>query len=314
MYSLSNVNQLHAMPNARISTDKRALILSALAEGTPLNAVCRMFKTGIHTVLRVIEETGEALGSYMGENFRDLPCKRVEMDEQWQYVGQHGQRMEKKENGKGDYWLWAAIDPDTKLVFSYHVARRDWAASEYFVEDVAKRVSGAVQITTDNHRSYARHIRAFFGFEGVNYGTETKIFGEPDSLTAWQKRRKNGVPRVAKATREVVFGSPDLGSCTTAHIERVFLSVRQELTRFTRCTLAYSKCLRMHKLAVSLHFGLYNLVRRHRGIDGLTPAQAAGVEENRWSFEDVVKMTEAYWRKKEEAAFEAAFIAGNHTH
>src|SRR6185436_19573654 len=96
-----------------------------------------------------------------------------------------------KTAGRGDYWLWAAIDPDTKLVFSHLVDRRNWQASEVFVEDVASRVRGPVQITTDNHRSYAKHIRAFFGFEGVNYGTETKIFGEPDSLTEWQKRRKN---------------------------------------------------------------------------------------------------------------------------
>lgn len=32
------------------------------------------------------------------------------MDEQWQYVGCHSGRMLKKEKGKGDYWLWAAID------------------------------------------------------------------------------------------------------------------------------------------------------------------------------------------------------------
>lgn len=297
------------MPKPRLSKEKRALVLAALCEGTPINAVTRMFNTGKHAVLRVIEESGEAMMNYMMENFRDLPVARIEMDEQWQYVGIHGQRTEDKVAGRGDYWLWAAIDPDTKLVFSHLIDRRNWNASEVFVEDVAKRVRGPVQITTDNHRSYAKHIRAFFGFEGVSYGTETKIFGEPDSLTEWQKRRKNGVPRVAKATREVVFGSPCMKTVTTAHIERVFLSVRQELTRFTRCTLAYSKDLRMHKLAVGLHFGVYNLVRRHSGIDGLTPAQAAGVEEKRWSWENIIDYTDAYFRQKEEAKFEAAFAA-----
>ena len=143
----------------------------------------------------------------------------------------------------------------------------------------------------------------------MSYGTETKIFGEPDSLTEWQKRRKNGVPRVAKATREAVFGSPCLKTITTAHIERVFLSVRQELTRFTRQTLAYSKDLRMHALSVRLHFGVYNLVRRHSGIDGLTPAQAAGVEEKRWSWENVIDYTDEYFRQQENAKFEAAFAA-----
>jgi len=113
------------MANQRLSKDKRALILSVLAEGTPINAVCRMFSVGKNAVLRVIAETGEALADYMGREFRDLPCARLEFDEQWQYVGQHGQRMEQKEPGEGDFWLWCAIDPDTKLVVSYHIGRRN---------------------------------------------------------------------------------------------------------------------------------------------------------------------------------------------
>ena len=83
-----------------------------------------MVGAGKHAVLRVIAETGEALGVYMSENFRDLPCARVEMDEQWQYVGKHGQRMKTKEEGRGDFWLWCAIDPDTKLVLSFSIGRR----------------------------------------------------------------------------------------------------------------------------------------------------------------------------------------------
>jgi IS1 family transposase len=289
------------MPNQRISKDQRALVLSALCEGTPINAVSRMFGIAKETVFRVIEETGEALANYMAENFRDLPCKRIEMDEQWQYVGQHGQRMDAKEPGKGDYWLWAAVDPDTKLVLSYRIDRRSWQAGEDFVADVAKRVRGPVQIATDNHRSYAKAIRAYFGYEGFSYGTETKVFGEPDARwnpAEWAMRRKNGVPKATTATREAVYGSPDLGSVTTSHIERVFLSVRQEMTRFTRMTLGYSKDLRMHKLSVSLYFGIYNLVRKHKGIDGQTPAQAAGVEDKRWTLVDVVEMTERYWQPK----------------
>jgi hypothetical protein len=74
--------------------------------------------------------------------------------------------------------------------------------------------------------------------------------------------------------------------------------VRQELARFTRCTLAYSKDLRMHKLAVALHFGFYNLVRKHTSLGGQTPAQAAGIETRRWTIEDVVEQTERYWSPK----------------
>lgn len=72
------------MANKRISKDKQVFVLAALSEGTPINAVCRMFRVGKHAVLRVIEETGEALGDYMQKNFRDLPVARLAMDEQRQ--------------------------------------------------------------------------------------------------------------------------------------------------------------------------------------------------------------------------------------
>ena len=94
---------------------------------------------------------------------------------------------------------------------------------------------------------------------------------------------------------------PDLESLTTSHVERAFLTVRQELKRFERQGLGYSKSLAMHKLAVAIHFGVYNFVRRHHTL-GTTPAVAAGLEEKRWSLEQVVEMTEAYWLKKSEIA------------
>ena len=103
----------------------------ALCEGTPLNAVTRMFRVGKHAVLRVIRETGEAFADYMNRNFRDLPCVRIEMDEQWQYVGAHGSRLLKQEKERGDFWLWCCIDADTKLVFSHKVGKRDWWDGEY---------------------------------------------------------------------------------------------------------------------------------------------------------------------------------------
>jgi hypothetical protein len=94
-----------------------------------------------------------------------------------------------------------------------------------------------------------------------------------------------------------VVGSPDLESLTTSHVERAFLTVRQELKGFQRKGLGYSKSLEMHKLAVALHFGVYNFVREHHSL-GTTPAVAAGLEEKPWSLERVVKMTAAYWSAK----------------
>ena len=106
--------------------------------------------------------------------------RRVEMDEQWQYVGKHGQRMTEKEEGRGDFWLWCAIDPDTKLVFSHSIGRRTRIYGEDFVNDAAKRVSGPVQIATDSFPQYAAHVRAAFYGTDSTYGTDTKVFDEPE--------------------------------------------------------------------------------------------------------------------------------------
>jgi hypothetical protein len=108
------------------------------------------------------------------------------------------------------------------------------------------------------------------------------------------------------AERKAVVGSLDLGNLTTSPVERAFLTVRQELKRFQRKGLGYSKTLGMHKAAVALHFGIYNFVRVHKTLE-TTPAGAAGVEFERWSLEQAVEMTAEYLRRKEDAKFEDAF-------
>ena len=98
------------------------------------------------------------------------------------------------------------------------------------------------------------------------------------------------------AEHRAVVGSPDLESLTTSHVERAFLTVRQELKRFERKGLGYSKSLEMHKLAVALHFGVYNVIASERtSRQGQRQQLRRDLKEKPWSLERVVEMTEAYW-------------------
>lgn len=83
------------MAYQRLSKEKQTLVLMALCEGMPIRACARMFKVGKDTIHRVIGETGEAFADYMDKEFRDLSCLRIELDEQWQYVGCHKGRIKK---------------------------------------------------------------------------------------------------------------------------------------------------------------------------------------------------------------------------
>ena len=212
---------------------------------------------------------------------------------------------EKRDKTRGDFWLWACIDADTKLIFSHKIGKRDRWTGREFVTDVRQRVKGSVQIATDNFKQYPRHIREAFGYEGYSYGMETKVFGEPEMFDGTLARlgKNEGVRKMKTAQREAIIGSPDLGTLTTSHVERAFLTVRQELKRFQRKGLGYSKDLEMHKTAVALFIGVYNFVRRHETLK-TTPAVAAGVEFERWSLEKVVEKTADYMRRKEDAKFE----------
>ena len=66
--------------------------------------------------------------------------------------------------------------------------------------------------------------------------------------------RNEGVRKMLTAERKAVVGSPDLESLTTSHIERLFLTVRQELKRFQRKGLGYfERPSDPHTAAVALH-------------------------------------------------------------
>ncbi len=134
------------------------------------------------------------------------------------------------------------------------------------------------------------------------------MFGEPELLDGTLARlgKNEGVRKMVTAERRAAIGSPDLGSLTTSHIERFFLSVRQELKRYQRKGLGYSKDLATHKAAVALFIGVYNFVRLHYKL-GTSPAVAAGVELERWNLEQVVEMTCDYMREKADRQFEQAF-------
>jgi IS1 family transposase len=295
------------MANKRIDSSKRALILAALCEGMAINSVCRIFSVGKHAVLRVIEETGKACEDWHNRHFRGLSIARLELDEQWSYIHTHKERMTREERHehpeRGDSWLWASIDPDSKAIITWRTGKRNRRAAEAFTEDLASRVTGQVQITSDQLASYTFTVPAVFSGR-VDYAQETKEFQKVrvDAPT-WMNQRVNPLVGVS---RKRIYGNADLSTSTVCHMERFFLTMRQGNKRCARKTLAYSKSWDNHALSASLHIFVYNLVRRHETTK-TTPAMALGIVDRRWTLEDVVAMTERYLEAQTNLEFEAAF-------
>lgn len=71
----------------RLSTEKRAAILGMLVEGNSMRATARMAGGSFNTVSKLLLDIDEAAAAYHDEHMRNLPCKTVEADEIWSFVG-----------------------------------------------------------------------------------------------------------------------------------------------------------------------------------------------------------------------------------
>ena len=76
---------------------------------------------------------------------------------------------------------------------------------------------------------------------------------------------------------------------SAAYVERVNLTIRIAVRRFTRRTNAYSKSLDFHRYAMAIFVTWYNFRRPNEAI-GVTPARYLGLRRGITSSEDIVTL------------------------
>jgi len=266
-----------------LSNAERARIVSCLVEGNSIRATSRMTDFSQNTITKLLVEMGDACRKYHDENVHGVQAKRVQCDEIWSFVGAKmaNVTMEQAEAGWGDAWTWCAIDADSKLVISYLVGQRGAAWAKVFMEDVASRVTSRIQLTTDGHRAYGEAVEGAFGMD-VDYAMLIKLYG---SDTALDRRYSTG--QCIGTQMAVLAGSPDPLHISTSYVERLNLTTRMQVRRFTRLTNAFSKKLENHEAAIALHFMHYNFCRVHKTLR-VTPAMEAGLAGHVWTVEELV--------------------------
>lgn len=271
----------------RLPLEERARVLAALCEGNSIRATCRMTGVAKATVLRLLEEVGDACAAYHDETVRGLTCVRVQCDEIWSFCHAKAKNIPSynKRTGVGDVWTWVGIDSDTKLVISYICGDRSQRFARRFAKDLAERIKSYVQISTDGLSMYTEAIQYAFGYR-AHYGQEIKEYGYEDPT----KPDTRYSPSVVTAIRRVpVWGAPDPDYISTSYVERQNLTMRMHMRRFTRLTNAFSKKMVNHERALALHFMYYNFCRKHQTIK-TTPAIAAGVTDRVWTLHDLANL------------------------
>jgi len=236
-------------------------------------------------------DAGQAAAWYQDRVFRNLTCKRVQVDEIWAFVyaKQKNVPLAKKAPPQaGDVWTWTAIDADTKLIPSWHVGGRDSDEAIIFMDDLASRLANRVQLTSDGHKAYLEAVEGAFGAD-IDYAMLVKMYGAaPESA-----KGKYSPAECIGCHKEVIEGDPDPKHVSTSYAERSNLNIRMHTRRFTRLTNAFSKKVENHKYSVALFAMYYNFVRIHKTLR-TTPAMAAGVTSRLWEIGDIVDVLEAW--------------------
>lgn len=270
----------------KLSTAERVQIIAALVEGNSINSTCRMTGRSKHTVLKLLEDIGEACQKYHDTHVRGLKTQRVQCDEIWAFCRAKAKNVPPERKGMlgwGDIWTFTGMDADTKLMISWLVGFREAMWAHRFMRDVAERLENRVQLTTDGHRMYLQAVENVFG-DDIDYGQLIKIYG-PDR----SGEGRSSPPVCLAAERRPLIGAPDMADVSTSYVERANLSMRMGMRRFTRLTNGFSKKAENLKHAVALHFTHANFCRIHQTLR-VTPAMEAGLADHVWELEELVAL------------------------
>lgn len=139
----------------RLTTERRAQIPGMMVEGNSIRAIVRMTGASKNTIVKRLEDAGEAFSAYQGRIFHDLPCKRIQLDEIWAYSYCKQRKVPFAKSAPevaGDLWTWVALDADTSS------CRRGASAT-----GVARPPSSSSAISRSGSRSGCRLLASVIG-------------------------------------------------------------------------------------------------------------------------------------------------------
>jgi transposase-like protein/IS1 family transposase len=276
--------RIKPLPHHYTSFPKVAKIVELLNEGMSIRAVSRVTDVTQGTILALLLTAAGNARRVHDRHVRGVRPKYVQCDELWTFVHtKQGHLAWNAPREWGDAYIWLALDSETKLIISYRVGKRTLSHAGGFMADLASRVDGSrFQITTDGLEHYVPAVLEHFG-AGIDFAQLIKQYRAAESdAPDWYK-----AARFVRTIPSPISGNPDEDRISTSHVERVNLSVRTFLRRFTRLALGFSKSLPHLQAAVALFVAWYNFCRIHKSLR-VTPAMEAGLTDHVWTVQELI--------------------------
>src|SRR5712691_5165096 len=164
--------ETHGTPlhGERVPTELLVWAVGALAEGLGIRAVARVFEVDPHTVLQWLVEAAAHLQAFSQYFLHNVHVTQVQLDELYALLravkaGEVSDTEAIHYLSRSPHWVWAAIDPVTKLLLTIDVGDRTLAMAQGVVHQVVQVLApGCVPLfLTDGLKEYTTALLTHYG-------------------------------------------------------------------------------------------------------------------------------------------------------
>src|SRR6266446_5645308 len=157
------VQETHGTPlhGKHVAPEKLVWAVGALTEGLGIRAVARVFEVDPNTVLAWLVEGAEHAAVFSQYVLHDVRVTQVQLDELFALLsavktGEVSAQEALTRLSRSPHWVWAAIDPVTKLLLTVAVGDRTLAMAQRVVHQVVQVLApGCIPLfLTDGFREY----------------------------------------------------------------------------------------------------------------------------------------------------------------
>src|SRR5215475_9585678 len=320
----------------RVAPNLLVWAVGALAEGLGIRAVARVFEVDPNTVLQWLVEVADHLTAFSQYFLHDVRVTQVQLDELFALLsavkaGAVSEAEAIERLSRSPYWVWAAIDPVTKLLLTIDVGERTRAMAQHVVHQVVQVLApGCMPLfLTDGFKEYTTALLTHYGQwvqparrQATGPAPKPRWRPLPGLLYA-QVIKTVRRRRLVRVSHRLVFGTLAAieqvlaahgWQINTAFVERLNLAIRQHVAAVGRRVSTLCKGEDGMRQQLVLYLVYYNFCLPHASLrhpllqpepthgtgsakrwQPQTPAMAAGLTDHVWTLREVLLFRVPPW-------------------